>query len=905
MRKIILFQSQDQAIYARKFASQTPNKYVEGVTCGVSAFGTTFTTPLAYLADAWELWGDDREIIDASTRSAIMTKALAETNEFSISSGSVKLFTEFVEWVSGTPALDNALSNTNELQNFNDLERKFLDVVSAYFALLDKLGKIEPGQAAAFLNDFTTKDQILFACNVNLAPAISDFFKSQNAAFCTSPSAESDASSVRSLNPNCECKFAFSGGPLSIHSALLDEVNFAIKNGCNSILICCSDPNTCFETLAPHLSSNNCNCVLKSSTPFEQTSLGRAILAAYELCSNDAYWLENATDFAYSKFSCISKAAVQALNTRFRSDRTYNRISAMNELAQISPTFGAMREFSSSAPGDFEIKFTTFIESLNATSKLTAEDAALCQKCTQLCALFDKVTLDMPFLIESFKNISASSTLKAAPAASKATVVFMSLAQAKNLPDQCFDAVIIDDASSNSIHPKTKLTSLDALISKLGIRARSTSEDMQLESFNGAIAAARKYFICALIQRTSKQAETFSSYVLDGLVKNITSATSNPGNPDKSKFNIPQNLIANAFEVAEDDFIECIAKNFETANSSQIWPAATRGSLNSVQISDYLSYSPSDTVKAHPLLSPSAIETYISCPYRWFIERKIRISDIDEAFDARAKGTFSHMVLQKFFENLPSHLNNKLTEEWLETPEAQNLFDSIFSECVSLQNSLSFDDARLVAITHSEELEIQKLQIQLYTTLNLLAKLPAQYNVYAQEFEISLDDNVIYAGAQIIGRADRVDTSPDAQKFAIIDYKGSLMNHSAGFSEKDTPETFALPGKIQALIYAQCMKSIFAHAGQNLKPACAIYASYNAKTQKSFVAGSIDEASYFIDGISGSNIVNMNFEEFLNLVESLVVPYISSLQSGNIAPEPKSDKSCNYCAYNLQCAKGN
>ena len=47
-----------------------------------------------------------------------------------------------------------------------------------------------------------------------------------------------------------------------------------------------------------------------------------------------------------------------------------------------------------------------------------------------------------------------------------------------------------------------------------------------------------------------------------------------------------------------------------------------------------------------PLLSASQIETYLECPYKWFTQRRIKISQVDTDFAPMQIGTFIHRVLE-------------------------------------------------------------------------------------------------------------------------------------------------------------------------------------------------------------------------------------------------------------------
>ena len=66
-------------------------------------------------------------------------------------------------------------------------------------------------------------------------------------------------------------------------------------------------------------------------------------------------------------------------------------------------------------------------------------------------------------------------------------------------------------------------------------------------------------------------------------------------------------------------------------------------------------------------LSQTKIESYLSCPFAYYLKYNIRLSENEKAtFDARSVGTFVHAVLEGFFKNLASEglkVNNLTLEE--------------------------------------------------------------------------------------------------------------------------------------------------------------------------------------------------------------------------------------------------
>lgn len=199
---------------------------------------------------------------------------------------------------------------------------------------------------------------------------------------------------------------------------------------------------------------------------------------------------------------------------------------------------------------------------------------------------------------------------------------------------------------------------------------------------------------------------------------------------------------------------------------------------------------------------------------------------------------------------------------------------------------------RLVATTPQEVLEIRALREALHESLGLFAQLPDRYEVVAHEVPIRPEDGVDFAGARLNGRIDRVDVAKEGGRFAILDYKGTVAHHEAGFTEKDDEGSFALPSKVQALIYAVGFQRL--HEG--LAAAAALYACYRAKEPDGFLAGSFDPVAYDASGLARpASAVQRDFASFLALLEERIAPSIEALKGGAIAPDPKSADACTYC----------
>ena len=113
----------------------------------------------------------------------------------------------------------------------------------------------------------------------------------------------------------------------------------------------------------------------------------------------------------------------------------------------------------------------------------------------------------------------------------------------------------------------------------------------------------------------------------------------------------------------------------------------------------------------------------------------------------------------------------------------------------------------------------------------------------------------------------------------------------------DEEESFESPEKIQALIYAQALRR-----KEGLQPKAALYLSYSAKNEQALMRGSLAQTLIESETLSRASCVKGNFESFLDLVEEDIARTIERMESGDLAPDPRTKEACTYCPV-LYCEK--
>ena len=127
-RNVAIFSTHDQALSYRKQLAAKGS---------AACFGVTATTFAAWLADAWELYGDGRVLISSLDRSFAVRFLLEQSSEagsLEPTDGGIALVCRFFSEAIGLDALEAAIGNPPA--SLSAQEREFLGLVEPYRAVL-------------------------------------------------------------------------------------------------------------------------------------------------------------------------------------------------------------------------------------------------------------------------------------------------------------------------------------------------------------------------------------------------------------------------------------------------------------------------------------------------------------------------------------------------------------------------------------------------------------------------------------------------------------------------------------------------------------------------------------------------------------------------------------------------
>lgn len=338
-----------------------------------------------------------------------------------------------------------------------------------------------------------------------------------------------------------------------------------------------------------------------------------------------------------------------------------------------------------------------------------------------------------------------------------------------------------------------------------------------------------------------------------------------------------------------------------------------------------------------PLLSASQIETYLECPYKWFTQRRIKISQVDTDFAPMQIGTFIHRVLELTHATLLAEAlgcdvaevdsvvesallqdipGSRITSDNLD--HAKQVLDSCFAQVWDEQfdNINRASSNELIPHSIQERKQVENIREELKDLLEFEASHFIGYQPRFFELRFGREENVVeYAGAQFTGSIDRVDVNAHGQAL-IIDYKHKatkdLKAYSAKLSLDSELSKEILPRHVQSAIYAQIMRKQLTK--YKLEPVAAIYlGTKEQKDKPSFaLAGMATEAATeHIWNIHPEDkklrdqavmVVSQNsaeFADYLDAWESLIAQKVQAMLSGDVRANPCDKDACRYCPVKL------
>lgn len=862
--------------------------------------GQDVTTPAWLLQSNWELFGDARELVDATTRNLLMAKALDgfiredRNTPLRATPGTIRLLSDGVARYAGTEAFDTYMarfsSASKEALGLSAGQCAALNVIVRYFRSLDEERMIEPGAAARILavSSDAAGETIHVAEPLFAAPAMESWLRSLD------PDPIPLASPI-CLADNVTADFRFASGATPL-TRLVKEAAEEIVNqtGAQSdgsvprIIVFAPEPHELFDDLAPVFAAEGIQGACICQVPFANTNVGIAIQAVRSLMTGEADALTAITDFAFQALSGISLEEAQALNTLIRADALMTREDAVDHLRQASPSFAAFEHVVAEKTEEAVCDLETMLSACETVMTLSQEDQAALTLLSTFARAAQTFDAPDPFALLEDAKVGVSLMAQGVEDA-RTRVEFRGMEAFDALPPASVEAVLFVDLTKEAMGLAKARPATESLFELMGIHDERDQYQEKRAAFAHALAAARNRMTCIMPLRNVSGKQLYPSFLYDELVEALAMARTNGA---KRAVDADEIFFMPAFPdtgcvlTDETDLVSGFGRTFAPAQGKELYPLPERGRLFTLDMQSFMRRSVS--YPTLPLLSASQIECYAHCPYRWFVERKVGIASLDEVLDNLSMGTFVHEVFRRTFDELAGVGITCINSQNVDEAQAVALrqFDQL------LQAQSEADPGARCAVVHAQdELAMEELREGVANAFAFMASLPEGFSVFGSEVKIKDEDGIVYADAVLHGSVDRVDVDPDHGTFAILDYKGSVGEHEAGAPATGITE---LPGFIQALVYAQAIGRLPAFS--QMTCAGALYLSYRAQSADAFAAGSFDRLRYPAQAVTDAAKcqVEMDFQAFLDAVEHALVSCVEGMLAGAIAPDPDAG-SCAFC----------
>lgn len=941
------------------------------------SMGVRVETPSSWIADRWELFGDGRLLVPPSKRTLLIYRAILETlNEaeggadqigFGATPGTIELIARLAR--EALPFFAGDLNRTAPAE-LSSGERAVVRSLNRYAELLAAEGSCEESQAAVALVEVLDAvpplvvlgfDEISYAHDWLLGGLAGKTEVVRIDDSCAAPACgEGRGEELQgllnrlfkplessALEPVGAVHFLLPAGKYAAPSLVADEILGAVRServaslreerACLPVFVMSPQPALMFSTLADYLAQEGAVAALAARTKFAQTAFGRAFLALVRFACDESYLVCDASDFALSMFSGLSRRDAGVLDARWRGDRTIDRASIAADLSQKSDLAAhVLAELSqghlSGALTCFEqrIKQWSDVDGGFRAAQLSAVGAA-----QRFCLAADEVGMSGVEVIALLKDISLPISLKTAssnaiygdstafsacdvelelqddllqkPREAQPAVVFMTLFDGAEKPACSCSTLILCDLAASAYPVRAEENGATLLMQKAGLAQPADALMVARRCFFRALSTARDRVVCERPLHTVDADEAYPAIMYEELIDCYREDPTRSDDLDRDT-GLPFALAPYARTAGEDALHGNLALGqdpsaFSSLETCGMGEVSAEGRMWVVLPREGVQQGRETALVA---LSPSAIESYLECPGKWFALRRLRLSEPDAGFGLLEMGSFSHGVLKSFYEHFGEAGHTRINAENIDA--AQKLLREVFARHAAFQPELKRNRNPLVPRTAFEQAEMHDLECKLVGFLEREVTLLPGFTPKHFEFDFGSTEPFIYAGCALRGSIDRIDVNERGQA-VVIDYKGSLTSDYALASATPAERAggMVLPHKVQALVYAQVAQRLLGY-----EVVGALYVSYGRKAQ---VSGAVDRTvldeksipgikieDCGVPGVATEALQATSFAEVVGYVEDGIARAAQSMTEGFIAPEPRGKDPCGYCPV-LACEK--
>lgn len=271
--------------------------------------------------------------------------------------------------------------------------------------------------------------------------------------------------------------------------------------------------------------------------------------------------------------------------------------------------------------------------------------------------------------------------------------------------------------------------------------------------------------------------------------------------------------------------------------------------------------------------SPSEIESYLSCPYKWFYERQLHPRKLEREFELADQGSFAHELLALTYGALKDAGIPRMSQGVID--EAKATLDRVYSAACAESGA----PAGVV-----EELQRRAAKAWALRILEDDVYLFDGFAPARLEWGFGGSDSspMDMGGWFLRGFVDRIDVDADGRAI-VIDYK-----RSGG----PTADEIIAKRKVQVPLYLEAVKQLL-----GLEPVAGIYRGLRKRCDRGLVLKEALAGDQFkrTDLKSGEEFAAIHAEAL-----RLAGQAVSGMRAGAIPCDPIA-KACNMCSASLVC----
>jgi ATP-dependent helicase/DNAse subunit B len=266
--------------------------------------------------------------------------------------------------------------------------------------------------------------------------------------------------------------------------------------------------------------------------------------------------------------------------------------------------------------------------------------------------------------------------------------------------------------------------------------------------------------------------------------------------------------------------------------------------------------------------SASALETWVACPVRWFVERHLRPQELVPDPEPLVRGELAHAVLERVLGERAAALDRPVPLREADVPAVREAARTALAELAD-GYKLSVDPQRLRAALH--RLEADLLGYLEWACRSGSAYAPARFEVRFGGSDDPLPAVDVGGGLALQGRIDRVDVAGDGTAL-VYDYKGKTAAPQAKWLTE---------GRLQLALYLRALPHLL-----GLQAAGGLYQPLGTDEDRRPRGALLEGRDPDLRAVDSDRVAPEELEALLDGALAQALTAAAELRAGRLEPRP-------------------